>query len=553
MIMLGQRSMPLLWSSMVKGFAHDMMSKLSGHVRSMSPFSQRSTSLIDDVRLRALAFLNADSDDHDLLFVANATAAIKLVAELFRDFWSSGFQYGYHIDSHTSLEGLRKLATAVYCCLVDGDVTDWITENNITPSSSPTLFAFPAQSDITGRRLPLHWCDAIRGVGGQARRNVFSLLDAECFVFTAPLHVSKVGPDFVALNFSKIFGFPGLGALIVRKDAMHALDGRKASGSGSVDMVISMVISSGDKWHAKKKTSIHERFEDAALPLHNIIALEAALGTYERLYGSMANTSAHTSWLTRDAYDRLSTLRHFNGTKLCQIYRSEYGNARFQGPVTAFRLRNSRGNWIPNEDVEEVAATRDIQLHADSACNFRGAASSPRWVRTGFRRFYAAGLGCGDDPDVFEGRPTGVLRISLGAMTSLNDVKALVLFLQDTYVEKVPDINPLTPPPPSVKPFAAQCFVETLTVSPILGCGGYSIPMGERWAIDGNGLAWNHTWCLIHDTTNEILEDHTYSRMLEICPTVSSVIAFFTFRVLRGLGPINLSLRFRFLLHSPTN
>ncbi|CAG8885656.1 unnamed protein product [Penicillium egyptiacum] len=60
-----------------------MMSNLYGNPHSRSSSSQRSTKLIDDVRLRALAFFNAGPDEYDLVFVANATSAIKLVAESF--------------------------------------------------------------------------------------------------------------------------------------------------------------------------------------------------------------------------------------------------------------------------------------------------------------------------------------------------------------------------------------------------------------------------------------------------------------------------------------
>lgn len=472
---------------------------------------------IDDIRLRALALVNADPDDYDLVFVANATTAVRLIAEWFRDVCSYGFQYGYHVDSHTRLVDLRKLSTAGYRCLVDGDVENWIAESCTAPSSRPKLFVFPAQSDLTGRRLPLHWCDAIRNASEKGVRNVFSLLDAECFVSTTPLDVSKTSPDFVALNFSKIFGFPELGALIVRKDAVYALDGPQAFGRG----LVNRVIAAGGKWHAKKTASIRERFKDETLSHSKIVALGTAFGTHECLYGSMANISAHTSWLAGEAYDRLSVLRHFNGTKLCQIYRCEYGNPTLQGPVIAFKLSNSRGMWISSANVKELAATWDIQLFVDSARNLKKAASSLRRACTGPHRFYAADPSCcRNDHDVIVGRPTGALRNSLGAMSSLNDVRFLVSFLQHTYVEKAPGTPHPLPCQPNVKPFAAQLFVEALTIFPIVGCGGYSIPVGKRWEIHEDGLAWNHTWCLIHDTTNEILESHKYPRMLDIHPTV---------------------------------
>lgn len=47
------------------------------------------------------------------------------------------------------------------------------------------------------------------------------------------------------------------------------------------------------------------------------------------------------------------------------------------------------------------------------------------------RRHYTAGLRCGDDNDVLDGRPTGILRISLGAMTNRNDVDSLIGFIKE--------------------------------------------------------------------------------------------------------------------------
>lgn len=135
--------------------------------------------------MRTLQFFNADPNDFDLIFVSNATAAIKLVAESFRDyqessgnskrskeFWSSengkrskGFWYGYHRDSHTSLNGVREFANGGHHCFTnDEEVNDLIHGSEIANSAKigprkgqVALFAFPGQSNMTGRRLPLTW------------------------------------------------------------------------------------------------------------------------------------------------------------------------------------------------------------------------------------------------------------------------------------------------------------------------------------------------------------------------------------------------------------
>jgi molybdenum cofactor sulfurtransferase len=47
-------------------------------------------------------------------------------------------------------------------------------------------------------------------------------------VFRDPEHA----PDFTCLSMYKIFGFPDLGALVVRKDSGHILTLRKYFGGG---------------------------------------------------------------------------------------------------------------------------------------------------------------------------------------------------------------------------------------------------------------------------------------------------------------------------------
>lgn len=181
-----------------------MTSNLFGNPHSLSLPSQLSTQRIDDVRLRVLRFFNADPEQFDLVFVANATAAIKLVADSLRDFDTHGFWYGYHVDAHTSLVGVRELADVGHRCFQDDtEVDTWIEKQAPSNQSKPSrLFAFPAQSNMNGRRLPLRWCEEIRGAASRSNGNVYTLLDAASLVSTAPLDLSseQAAPDFTEIG-----------------------------------------------------------------------------------------------------------------------------------------------------------------------------------------------------------------------------------------------------------------------------------------------------------------------------------------------------------------
>ncbi|KAJ6019816.1 hypothetical protein N7522_000524 [Penicillium canescens] len=102
--------------------------------------------------------LQCKPDEFDVVFVANTTAAI---GESFRDD-PRGFWYGYCVDSHTGVIGVWELTDMGCQCFDDTDVDAWICELGTAQPKIPKLFAFPAQPDMSGRRLPLQWCEQIR-------------------------------------------------------------------------------------------------------------------------------------------------------------------------------------------------------------------------------------------------------------------------------------------------------------------------------------------------------------------------------------------------------
>ncbi len=433
-------------------FSKDMISNLFGNPHSQCPASSLSTMRVEAVRSRVLKFFEASPEHFDLVFTANATAAIKLVMEGMRDYkrghGTETLWYGYHADSHTSLVGVREVLSAGSRCFYsDAEVEDWLSNDEADSALEESalrkgigLFAYPAQSNMNGRRLPLSWPGRIRTSHKLEHHDVYSLLDAAAFVATAQLVLSDPdnAPDFTALSFYKIFGFPDLGALIIRKKAGHLLCNRPYFGGGTVDMVIN---GPGEAWHAKKEESLHEILEDGTLPFHSILALDSAMDIHQKLYGSMDRVAEHTCALAEVLHDRLSRLRHASGVPVCKIYKhpaSEYGDKMTQGPTIAFNLRDSSGAWIGKSDFETLAIINNIQIRTGGVCNPGGIAwaldLSPQEMRNNF----SEGLRCGNWVDVLNGKPTGIIRVSLGAMSSMKDVVTLMSFMQ-MFIERWKD------------------------------------------------------------------------------------------------------------------
>ncbi|KAL8773365.1 MAG: hypothetical protein Q9209_001759 [Squamulea sp. 1 TL-2023] len=387
-----------------------------------------------------LHFFRADPEYFDLIFVANATAALKLVAEGICGHARDRLWYGYHADSHTSLVGLRELASAGSRCFFnDSEVEQWLSEGVEIPSKGPSndgahpvgLFAYPAQSNMNGRRLSLDWTGWLRRSALEANREIYSLLDVAAFVATAQLDLSDYenAPDFTALSFYKIFGFPDLGALIVHKDAGHVLLKRPYFGGGTVDMVINGM---NGGWHATKQGALHEALEDGTPAFHSIAALHCALDVHTRLYGCMTNVSQHAGRLAANLYRRMASLVHGNGRLVCTIYKDssiDYQDSRTQGPTIAFNLYIRHGAWIGKSDFERLAILNKVQLRTGGVCNPGGIASYLEFSPKQMRENYAEGLRCGNGIDELNGKPTGIVRVSLGAMSSMKDVEAFMSFL----------------------------------------------------------------------------------------------------------------------------
>lgn len=501
-----------------------MTSNLYGNPHSASPSSQSSTSRVEDIRLRVLQFFHADPDEFDLVFVANATAGVKLVADTFRAA-PGGFSYAYHQACHTSVVGVRQEA-GNSLCVDDADVEGWIDgsldlfPDELQDSATPILFAHSAQSNMDGRRFPLDWSSRLRARHDQPARHFYTLLDAAAYAATSALDLSnsESAPDFTVLSFYKIFGFPDLGALIVRRQAAPIFQNRKYFGGGTVDMVVCVK----EQWHAPKTQSLHDALEDGTLPFHSIIALDTALDVHRELFSTMKDVSLHTSSLAQSLQDRLSALRHGNGLPVCTIYSLPLDGslgANRSGPVVAFNIQNSLGAWVGLTEFEKLATLKKFHIRTGGLCNPGGIASALGLEPWEIRRNFSSGFRCGAENDIMGGKPTGVIRVSLGAMSTMSDVDRFLAFITEFYQTEEITICPNPHVPVEGEP-ALDLHVEDIVVYPIKSCGGYRIPKGVRWDVRPEGLAWDREWCLVHRGTGQALSQKRHPHMALLRPTL---------------------------------
>jgi molybdenum cofactor sulfurtransferase len=429
----------------------DLSTNLYGNPHSASAPAVLSSRALSSVRAEALQFFGVDAEDYDLVFTANATAAIKLVMDVFRDATTAfsddeevpRFWYGYHKDCHTSLVGIRNAIPCEHRCFAsDAETESWLTEPEMAKKKAGTrvsLLAYPAQSNMTGRKLPLGWA-------GRARQktNVFSLLDVSAYAPTSPLgpalsHTDNA-PDFAVLSFYKIFGLPDLGGLLVRKSpkVLDLLSRRRYFGGGTVDMVVVL----GDSWHVKKAGDVHTRLEDGTIAFHSVVALGWAMHVHKLLYGEecMARISDHVGFLAERLVTGMKALRYPSGGDACVIYGDEGILGQSRGGTVAFNVLRENGTYVEYTEVERLANEKHIYIRAGGLCNPGGIAGYLAMDAGTMRSIMEAGHKCGGGvgTDIINGVPTGVVRASLGAMSTIQDVDTFLTFLQAQFGVKWP-------------------------------------------------------------------------------------------------------------------
>lgn len=275
---------------------------------------------------------------------------------------------------------------------------------------------------------------------------------------TFPMHSvfqdPNLAPDFAVVSFSKIFGYPDLGGLIVRNASDNILKtGRVYFGGGTVSIVTVV----GDKPWFKSKEILHEFLEDGTLPFHNIIALDTAINTHERLYGPnpMEKISRHTAFLGKYLYDSIAVLRYSTGMRVCHIYKGEksvFGDSTTQGTTLAFNIVGCRGTFIPcTSIVDTLADERKVFVRTGDLCNPGGVATILGFDEGHMRLLWDHGQYCGavkpSTMEILNGRPTGVVRVSLGAMTRKANIDILITFLRETFLSSAqfPMVSGLQP------------------------------------------------------------------------------------------------------------
>jgi molybdenum cofactor sulfurtransferase len=400
-----------------------LRTRVLGNPHSANPTSLAMTDLVEGTRKYVLQYFNASPDEYIAIFTANASGALKLVGEAYPFTPASHFVLTF--DNHNSVNGIREFAKVrgahvKYVPLIKPNLRINREElddilNSVDMDKS-NLFAFPAQSNYSGVKHPLELVEQAHSKGMDV------LLDAAAYVPTNRLDLGEFKPEFVALSFYKMFGYPtGIGALLIRRSVFKKMK-RPWFAGGTVNFAI---VQGNGHYLAPNEAA----FEDGTVNYLNIPAIKSGLQCLEKLGIKTISMRVHcfTGWLL----DNLLSLQHSNGKPMVRIYGPT--DTKMRGGTIALNFYGPDERLLDYRRIEELANEEGISLRTGCFCN-PGAGEIAEGLT---EEDMLAGLNAGPNlslPHFLQviqhrgNKSAGAIRISVGLATNFADVYRFMHF-----------------------------------------------------------------------------------------------------------------------------
>jgi len=396
-----------------------LKNQVFGNPHSTNPSSQFATELVNEARTKVLDFFKAK--DYYCIFTSNASQALQIVGENYP--FSQDAKYLLLSDNHNSVNGIREYAVNAgadfsYVKLhyedLSIDADDLNKHLSAHADKKNKLFAYPAQSNVSGIKHALDWIATAKQKGWDV------LLDAAAFVPSSPLDLSRVHPDFVSVSFYKIFGYPtGLGCLLVHKSAFPKLKKRWFAG-GTVKLV-------SVKTPHHFLADDHERFENGTVNYLDIPAITTGLNYIENI--GIERIRQRVASLMRYLTDGLKDLQHSNGKPIVKLFTPKNPADRGGTLILSFLTRDGQAVFF--EKIEAEANKRMISIRSGCFCN-PGLDEVYNCVSTESLQDYFSHKKDGNYHDMLAHLKImrGATRVSVGLATTSSDLNVFIDFVK---------------------------------------------------------------------------------------------------------------------------
>ena len=406
---------------------HDMLGgRVLGNPHSDNPASAASSELLAEARGAVRRYFNAADDDYEVVFCANASGALKLVGEAYP--FRRGAAYLLSYDNHNSVNGIREFArrkgaavSYVPVCKPDLRLDEDLLRRALSEvgSGPDRLFAYPAQSNLSGVQHPLGWVAEAQALGWDV------LLDCAAYVPTNRLDLRAVKPDYVVLSFYKMFGYPtGVGALIVRREKLAKL--RRPWFAGGTITVVSV---QRESWHQLATGAAG--FEDGTVDYLGVPAVTIGLRHLERIGIETIRTRTRT--LTAWLLDELQRVRHDDGGPVVRIFGPRDMDRR--GATIALHLLDPGGRPHDVYAIEAAAGRQRISIRTGCLCNPGASEVAHDITEEDMQRCFSdlqaatSPRECQKAIEDATGKVPSTIRVSLGLVSTFSDVWRFLMFV----------------------------------------------------------------------------------------------------------------------------
>ena len=304
-------------------------------------FSEETTAAYEGAREKVRAFLNARSE-REIIFTANATAAINLVAHSFgQGMLKAGDEIILsEMEHHSNIVPWQMLREATGVVLKIAPISDegefLLDDYKALLSDKTKLVAVTHVSNVLGTVTPL---PAIIAAARDAGAKV--LVDGSQAVMHKAVDVQDLDCDFYVFTGHKIYGPSGIGVLYAKEALLEAMPPFLGGG----DMIASVSFEH-TTWAEPPA-----KFEAGTPPIVQAIALGAALDYVSSI--GLEAIAAHEKDLLRYATQKLAAI---SGLRLI-------GTAANKGPVLSFVM----GGLHPH-DIATILDQQGVAVRAGHHC-----------------------------------------------------------------------------------------------------------------------------------------------------------------------------------------
>ncbi len=359
-------------NQVIDAMSHAMRTQYANVHRGLHWMSERTTDAYEGTRDAVARLLNASSRD-EIVFTANSTAAINLVAH---SYGRGVMQPGQAVlisemEHHANIVPWQMLRDAAGIELRIAPVTnagelDMAAFESLLADGRVGLVAITHMSNVLGTYTPAERIAAVAHAHGAK-----VLFDGSQAVVHRRVDVQALGADFYVFTGHKLYGPTGIGVLWGRMELLEAMPPFMGGG----DMIASVSFERSTWAHVPHK------FEAGTPAIIEAIGLKAAIDYVEAIgYDAIG---AHEAALTDHALARLADVKGL----------AVVGSAQDRGGVVSFTLAGAHAH-----DVATLLDRNGIAVRAGNHC------AEPLMRRLGLDSTARASFGIyttADEIDVF--------------------------------------------------------------------------------------------------------------------------------------------------------